>query len=162
MEIGIFVALILTILVLLFTGIRQHRTFREKEKFHETRRQQMERSFAAERRAFIQKEKTLKSAFCEKEKIQYKTSPPELFSENAYWRALSFWLRREKRWSCEKCGINLVERQHDLHVHHIFGKAYNSPQHLKVLCIECHADEKDHDFMKDYPEYKAFKKWRKT
>ena len=162
MEIGIFVVLILIILVLLCVCLRQRDEFHEKENLHEKRMQQMERSFAAERRAFIEKEKTLREASHEKEKIQYKTSPPELFSENAYWHALSLWLRREKRWCCEKCGINLVERQHDLHVHHIFGKAYNSPQHLKVLCIACHAKEPGHEFMKAFPEYKAFLKWKPT
>ena len=159
-EISIFIALILTIIILLFVCIRQHRTFRDKEKFHETRMQQTERAFAAERRAFIEKEEKLRGAFYEKEKILYKTSPPELFPDNPYWKALSFWLRSEKQWCCEKCGINLVERQQDLHVHHIFGKAYNSPQHLKVLCIACHAEQLGHEFMKAYPEYRAFLNWR--
>lgn len=161
-EIGILVPLILTILILLFVGIRQHREFSEKEKFHETRMRQMERSFAAERRAFIEKEKNLKGTFHKEEiQIRYRTSPPEIFPDNPYWKALSFWLRREKQWCCEKCCINLVERQHDLHVHHIFGKAYNSPQHLKVLCIACHAEEKDHDFMKRDPAYTAFLEWKR-
>lgn len=161
METGILIPLILTILVLLFVCLRQRGEFREKEELHEKRMRQMERSFAAERRAFIEKEKTFKGTFHETEKLQFKTSPPELFSENAYWHALSLWLRREKRWCCEKCNINLVERQHDLHVHHIFGKAYNSPQHLKVLCRACHAEEPGHEFMKDYPEYKAFLEWKR-
>ena len=160
MEIGIFIALILTILILLFIGIRQHRAFRKKEEFHETQMQQMERSFAAERRAFIQKEEKLKGAFHEKEKIRYRTSPPDLFADNRYWRALSFWMRAEKQWMCEKCGINLEKRQPDLHVHHIFGRGFNSPQHLKVLCIACHAEEPEHAFMKTFPEYEAFLRWR--
>ena len=161
MEIGIFIALILTILILLFIGIRQHRTFREKEEFHETRMQQMERSFAAERRAFIQKEEKLGGAFHEKEKIKFKTSPPELFVNSPYWRKLSDWMRAEKQWTCEKCGINLEKRQSDLHVHHIFGRGFNSPQHLKVLCRACHAEEPGHAFMKAFPEYRAFLKWVK-
>lgn len=164
-EIGVFVPLILIMLILVFVGMRQQRTFREKEKFHETQMQQMARSFAAERRAFIQNEKDLIgiiSTFHGKEaKIRYRIPPPEVFPDNPYWNALSFWLRREKQWCCEKCGINLVERQNDLHVHHIFGKAYNSPQHLKVLCIECHAEEEDHDFMKRDPAYKAFLEWKR-
>ena len=161
MEIGIFIALILTILILLFIGIRQHRTFREKEEFHETRMQQMERSFAAERRAFIEKEKNLKRTFHKEEiKIRYRTSPPDLFADNRYWRALSFWMRAEKQWMCEKCGINLEKRQSDLHVHHILGRGFNSPQHLKVLCIACHAEEPGHAFMKTFPEYEAFLRWK--
>ena len=161
MEIGILIPLILTILILLFAIVRQHSTFREKEQFHETQMQQMARSFAAERRAFIQKEKQLIGTSREKEaKILYRKSPPEIFADNPYWHALSFWLRREKQWCCEKCHINLVGRQHDLHVHHILGKAYNSPQHLKVLCIACHTEEKGHGFMKKDPAYKAFLEWK--
>ena len=78
--------------------------------------------------------------------------------------ALSFWIREEKQWTCEneKCRINLEDRRSDLHVHHIFGRGFNSPQHLKVLCIACHAKEPGHEFMKAYPEYKAFLKWKTT
>ena len=162
MEIGILGPLILTILILLFVVRCQRRAFREKEKFHETQMQQMARSFAAERHAFIQREKKLIDTSNEREnQIRYRKPPPEIFTDNPYWHALSFWLRREKRWCCEKCHINLVDRQHDLHVHHILGKAYNSPQHLKVLCIACHAKEKDHDFMKRDSAYKAFLKWKR-
>ena len=172
MEIGIFIALILTNLILLFVCLNQRGEFRDKEKLHEARTRQTERSFAAERRAFIEKEKTLRAefhekektlrgAFHEKEKLQFKTSPPELSSGNTYWHDLSRWLRQEKQWCCEKCGIDLVKRQHDLHVHHIYGRGYNSPQHLKVLCRACHAKEPDHEFMKKDPAYKAFLAWKR-
>ena len=74
---------------------------------------QMERSFAADRRAFetdrralIQNEKDLIgiiSTFYGKEaEIQWSISPPEIFPNNPYWKALSFWLRREKQWCYEK------------------------------------------------------------
>lgn len=92
--------------------------------------------------------------------IAFSDSPPEISEHNLYWRDLSFWMRAKKQWTCEKCCINLEDRPSDLHVHHIFGKAYNSPQHLKVLCIECHAEEPGHEFMKKDPAYIAFKKWR--
>ena len=90
----------------------------------------------------------------------FKKSPPELFKDSPYWRKLSDWMREEKQWTCEKCGINLEKRRSDLHVHHIFGRGFNSPQHLKVLCIECHAEEPGHGFMKAHPEYQEFLKWR--
>ena len=92
-------------------------------------------------------------------RISYREPPPELSQSNIYWHELSKWLREEKQWNCEKCCISLEERQYDLHVHHIFGRGFNSPQHLKVLCIACHAEE--HPFMKAYPEYKAFLEWKK-
>ena len=88
------------------------------------------------------------------------SQPPELSQDNPYWRDLSRWMRIEREWTCEKCGINLAERQADLHVHHIFGRGFNSPQHLKVLCIACHAEEPYHEFMKAFPEYEAFLEWR--
>ena len=90
----------------------------------------------------------------------FKKSPPELFPNSPYWQKLSRWIREKKQWMCEKCRINLEERRSDLHVHHIFGRGFNSPQDLKVLCIACHAEEPGHDFMKAHPEYEAFLKWR--
>ena len=93
--------------------------------------------------------------------IPYTNSPPDLPNNNDYWRDLSCWMREEKQWTCEKCGINLENRQSDLHVHHIFGKGFNSPQHLKVLCIECHAEEEGHDFMKRDVRYTAFLEWKR-
>ena len=95
--------------------------------------------------------------------IAFSDSPPEISAHNPYWRDLSFWMRAKKQWTCEneECRINLEDRPSDLHVHHIRGRGYNSPQHLKVLCIACHAEEPGHAFMKAYPEYEAFLKWVK-
>ena len=94
--------------------------------------------------------------------VAFKKPPPDLFADNPYWGALSFWIREEKQWTCENenCRINLEKRQYDLHVHHIFGRGFNSPQHLKVLCRACHAEEPGHAFMKADPEYEAFLRWR--
>lgn len=94
--------------------------------------------------------------------IAFSNSPPEISVHNPYWRDLSFWMRAKKQWTCEneECRINLKDRPSDLHVHHIRGRGYNSPQHLKVLCRACHAEEPGHAFMKAYPEYKAFLKWK--
>ena len=93
-------------------------------------------------------------------RLNFRNVPPDLSADNPYWRDLSRWIREEKQWTCEKCRINLEERQSDLHAHHVFGRGFNSPQHLKVLCIACHAEEPYHEFMKEHPEYKAFLKWR--
>jgi hypothetical protein len=95
--------------------------------------------------------------------VSYRNSPPDLSADNSYWGALSSWIREEKRWTCEneKCRINLEDRRSDLHVHHIFGRGFNSPQHLKVLCIACHAEEPGHEFMKAHPKYEAFLKWKR-
>ena len=92
--------------------------------------------------------------------IAFSDSPPEISAHNPYWRDLSFWMRAKKQWTCEKCCINLEDRPSDLHVHHIRGRGYNRPQHLKVFCRACHAEEPGHAFMKAHLEYKAFLRWR--
>ena len=93
--------------------------------------------------------------------IAFRNSPPDLPADNPYWSDLSDWIRRKKQWTCEKCCINLEDRKYDLHAHHILGRGFNSPQHLKVLCIECHAEEPGHGFMKASPEYEAFLTWKR-
>ena len=70
-------------------------------------------------------------------RLYFRNVPPDLSGDNPYWRDLSRWIREEKQWTCEKCRINLEERRSDLHAHHVFGRGFNSPQHLKVLCIAC-------------------------
>ena len=96
--------------------------------------------------------------------IAFRNSPPDIPADNPYWRDLSLWIRAKKQWTCENenCRINLKNRPSDLHVHHICGRGFNSPQHLKVLCIACHAEEPGHEFMKAHPEYDAFLKWKTT
>ena len=178
-ETGLLIPLILTILILLFAAVRQRSTFLEKENFHETQMQQMAHSFAAERRAFIQKEKAIAGTLREKvheirllqnqhqpsaktdkpPEPTYSRLPPELYHTNPYWTALSDWYRDERNWRCEHCEIDLEQQKRFLHTHHTRGRAYNSPEHLKALCIRCHADEKspiDHSFMKNSREYKEF------
>ena len=90
-------------------------------------------------------------------------NPPHLPNDNPYWEALSRWIRAEKQWTCEKCGINLEDRKKDLHAHHILGRGFNSPQHLKVLCIACHVEEPGHEFMseKHKARYAAFLRWKR-
>lgn len=94
--------------------------------------------------------------------IAFKNLPPELPQKNDYWQNLSRWMREEKQWTCEKCCINLKDRQQDLHVHHIFGRGFNSPQHLMVLCRGCHVEQPGHEFMKASREYKAFLEWKEN
>ena len=104
----------------------------------------------------------VKRALDDNIRIPFRNSPPpDLPQNDPYWDKLSNWMRAEKQWKCEKCGISLEDRRSDLHVHHIFGRGFNSPQHLKVLCRECHAEEPGHEHMKAYPEYDAFLKWVK-
>ena len=85
--------------------------------------------------------------------------PPELYHGNVYWTKLSDYCRAEKKWSCEVCKIDLKHDTQYLDTHHKLGRGYNSPQHLKVLCVGCHAKQKtpmDHSFMKADGRYRAF------
>ena len=69
--------------------------------------------------------------------------PPELYHGNVYWTKLSDYCRAEKKWSCEVCEIDLKHDTQYLDTHHKLGRGYNSPQHLKVLCVGCHANQKN-------------------
>lgn len=85
--------------------------------------------------------------------------PPTLPQENEYWAELSNWYREQKRWTCEQCHLNLSKNKQYLDTHHMLGRGHNSPEHLKALCVGCHAEQKtpsDHSFMKDSKRYWEF------
>lgn len=94
-----------------------------------------------------------------KKKVNRKTDPPTLSQNNEYWTELSNWYRKKRGWSCEKCNLNLKNDKKFLDTHHILGRGYNSPEHLKALCVGCHAEQKtpsDHSFMKNEDRYRKF------
>ena len=163
LEIHIIVALSLTLLILLFVMWKGRRARRKNEE------RLIQKTLGALQAEISRLENLVKAleqanqrAALQDDKIPvaFKNPPPDLSADNPYWRALSFWIRAEKQWTCENCRINLEDRRSDLHVHHIWGRGFNSPQHLKVLCIVCHSEELGQAFMKAYPEYEAFLKWR--
>lgn len=163
MEIHIIVGLSLTLIILLFAIWRERKDMRVLQAETSQRVDSQVKALQVEisrledvGRAFIKENQVV-----DKIPVSYRESPPDLFPDNPYWLALSSWLREEKNWTCEKCRINLEKRRYDLHVHHVLGRGFNSPQHLKVLCIGCHAEEPDHTFMKAYPKYQAFLEWKK-
>lgn len=85
--------------------------------------------------------------------------PPTLPQENEYWSELSTWYRKQKGWTCEQCRLNLRKDKQYLDTHHMLGRGHNSPEHLKALCVGCHAKQKtpsDHSFMKDSKRYWLF------
>jgi len=60
-------------------------------------------------------------------------------------------------YTCEKCGINLTSYPEFLSIHHINGNITdNNPDNLKVLCLDCHAEEPGHQRMKESADYKLF------
>ena len=86
---------------------------------------------------------------------------PELGHDNIYWIQLSRWYRQEKNWLCEGCSKNFKSYRKYLDVHHVNGRAFNSPEagDLKVLCVVCHALQQepyDHSHMKDEERHKEF------
>lgn len=88
-----------------------------------------------------------------------KTDPPTLTQNNEYWTELSNWYRKQRDWTCEECNLNLKKDKNYLDTHHILGRGYNSPEHLKALCVGCHAEQKtpsDHSFMKNDERYRKF------
>ena len=94
-----------------------------------------------------------------KKKINRKVAPPTLSQNNEYWTELSNWYRKQRGWTCEKCHLNLKKDKRFLDTHHIIGRGYNSPEHLKALCVGCHAEQKtpsDHSFMKNDERYRKF------
>lgn len=65
------------------------------------------------------------------------------------WADISKRTRLAKKWTCEKCGVNLKSAQNLLHCHHKSGVVTdNSPLNLEVLCALDHAAQPNHGHMK--------------
>ena len=175
METEIIIALILTILILLFSGMGQAGKFRKKESRLNATVIRLKSELSdlkslfdlrtKQHKQFQQKVQTNEASLALPTEAPpvYNEPPPELFNENAYWKALSIWYRKEQGWICEECGINLKAQTGFLHVHHIHGKRYNAPEYLIALCVSCHSNQiqpTDHSFMKNTQEYQNFMKWK--
>jgi len=85
---------------------------------------------------------------------------PKHYAKN--WKEISNELKRQKNYTCQKCGINLQDAKKYLHTHHIDGNPSNNiVSNLKVLCIECHAKEFRHGHIKNNPMYNKFIAYKK-
>jgi 5-methylcytosine-specific restriction endonuclease McrA len=86
------------------------------------------------------------------------TAPINDYPDN--WEEISNELKRQLRYRCQNKGCNIqlsYENKSYLHVHHINGlKNDCAPNNLICLCIKCHADQPNHNHIKDFPEYKKF------
>ena len=103
------------------------------------------------------------------------TTPPPIPDKIMYpfdysapwWRDYSHWVREQKGWCCDECGISLKDNHEMLHTHHTIGQNVNLLEYLEVLCIGCHAEQsgKRHRQIKKTRTYKRFmekydKEWR--
>lgn len=65
------------------------------------------------------------------------------------WPKISEGKRREAKWLCDQCRVNLSELPGSLHCHHKNGVVTdNSAENLRVLCALCHALQPGHQHMK--------------
>ncbi len=75
----------------------------------------------------------------------------EKYAANTYvdeWQTISRRVRREANFCCSECKLDLKERKHLLHVHHINGNRNdNATENLSVLCVDCHSKAPLHDSM---------------
>ncbi|MGI2168640.1 HNH endonuclease [Shewanella sp. MF05960] len=63
----------------------------------------------------------------------------------ADWPSISSKIRLELDYTCEQCGVNLINESKLLHVHHINGnKANNNRDNLRGLCADCHKKQPHH------------------
>jgi len=68
---------------------------------------------------------------------------PDGYTED--WPSISWAMRREARWKCRGCGVNLRGARHLLHVHHKNrNKQDNRPINLIALCVVCHCAQPRH------------------
>lgn len=72
-----------------------------------------------------------------------------LFGYTRDWEYISRELREKHDYTCENCGLKLVDDydKQFLHVHHISGdKTNNNESNLKCLCLYCHAHVDEHHY----------------
>lgn len=66
------------------------------------------------------------------------------------WNIISSRLKAEYGYTCQQCHIDLKNYPKLLHTHHANGvKSDNSSNNLKILCIECHANQPSHEHLRN-------------
>ena len=99
-----------------------------------------------------------------KEREAHRTPPPipdkitYPFYDAPWWLEYSRWVREQKGWQCDECGISLKDNYEMLHTHHVNGINRNTLKNLQALCIGCHAEQpgKNHCQLKERRTYKRF------
>ena len=68
----------------------------------------------------------------------------DIFGYTLVWQQISREFRKEKEYTCESCGIKVVEQsdRRFIHVHHKSGnKLNNRKNNLECVCVLCHANK---------------------
>lgn len=75
------------------------------------------------------------------------TAPKSGYTDD--WESISRRLKQQSGYICDDCRINLSNHKNLVQTHHINGqKNDNRNSNLKVLCIECHSEQPNHEHMK--------------
>ncbi|MCX6145771.1 MAG: hypothetical protein NTW25_00755 [Candidatus Kapabacteria bacterium] len=86
---------------------------------------------------------------------------PNIYSKN--WDSIARSLKTKNRYKCQECGWNadmdIDYSRKFIHVHHMNYKKFdNNTNNLKVLCIKCHSNQKNHSHIKKTKDFKEFLK----
>jgi hypothetical protein len=87
------------------------------------------------------------SSFIELPKYTDENAPADGYTTD--WNEVSKQRREQFGYICQQCGIDLSSHKNLVQTHHINGvKSDNSLSNLKVLCVECHSLQANHEHMK--------------
>ena len=84
------------------------------------------------------------------------TTVPRHYTQS--WKKISNYLKEQRNHTCQVCSIQLKGKySRYLHTHHMDGNpSRNIVSNLKVLCIECHSKEYNHNHLKSKSDYLEF------
>ena len=85
--------------------------------------------------------------FASKPQYSDETAPKGGYAKD--WHQIATKIKQQHNWSCDKCGVNLSDHRSLLHGHHKNGVLYdNRLSNIDVLCLLCHSEQPDHQWMK--------------
>jgi hypothetical protein len=92
------------------------------------------------------------------------TAPPNRYPVD--WEDIAREHKSRVHWRCQECPVDLSEHRHLLHVHHINGvRTDNRASNLRVLCVECHSQQPQHQhlksrFSRELIELREIRRWQ--
>lgn len=87
--------------------------------------------------------------FASKPQYSDETAPKGGYAKD--WHQVATKMKQQRNWHCDKCGVNLSDPQEQrlLHGHHKNGVVSdNRPSNIDTLCLLCHSEQPDHQWMK--------------